>query len=80
MGFYKSLMRPILFQSDAERMHNASIALGRTLGHVRPVTAALHALYDVHDARLETNVCGIPFKTPSDSQPDTTKAAMPSPS
>lgn len=64
MSLYTKCIRPALFAIDAERLHNAAIALGEHMGRSRAVCAALARRYTVADPRLETEVCGVRFPTP----------------
>jgi len=64
MRLYPRLLRPLLFRFDAELAHDRAIEAGQLLGSVRTIRAVLSVLYGFHDARLETEVCGIRFPNP----------------
>ena len=60
---YKSLIRPLLFMFDAERIHHFSfkmIKLASKLG----LSKLIRKIYTVNDPRLEKEVCGLQFKNP----------------
>lgn len=61
MSFYSSLVRPALFQIDAERVHHVSIQAAARLGWAR---GALSSFYGFADPSLETEVCGLTFPNP----------------
>jgi dihydroorotate dehydrogenase (fumarate)/dihydroorotate dehydrogenase len=61
MGLYTGLLRPLLFQLDAETAHHSAMALGAAAGFAGP---ALRALMAVTDPRLRTRVAGLDFSTP----------------
>ncbi len=58
------LIRPLLFRLEAEQAHNKTLALIRWAGDNAAARAVLHALYDVPDPRLRTEVFGLEFKNP----------------
>ncbi len=60
---YKSLIRPLLFAFDAERIHHISfklIKIARILG----MSPLLRMMFSVDDPALEREVCGLRFKNP----------------
>ena len=61
MSFYSTVVRPALFQIDAERMHHASIQMAAHMGWAR---GPLSAFYGFRDPCLETEVCGLKFANP----------------
>jgi dihydroorotate dehydrogenase (fumarate)/dihydroorotate dehydrogenase len=61
MGLYAGLLRPLLFQLDAETAHHSAMALGAAAGFAGP---ALRALLAVSDPRLRMHVAGLDFSTP----------------
>lgn len=64
MNFYRSLVRPVLFRFDAERIHRASLAAARAAGRNGLVRDLLTAHYAFDDPRLRISVAGIGFPNP----------------
>jgi dihydroorotate dehydrogenase (fumarate)/dihydroorotate dehydrogenase len=64
MNIYSKLIRPLLFQLDAEQVHHKAIQLGQFAGSIKPIRAILSSLYGFSDPRLQTEVCGINFPNP----------------
>jgi len=60
---YKSLLRPILFLLDAEKVHHLSFALINCLSKLG-ISKLLKSFYEVNDKRLEREVFGLKFKNP----------------
>jgi len=60
---YKTIIRPLLFLIDPERVHYFSFAVIRFL-HALGFTRWLQHLYLVTDSRLERKVFGLTFKNP----------------
>lgn len=61
---YKTLIRPILFQFDPEKVHYFTFSLIRTLSKIPFVKAIFKSLYVVEDKKLERNLFGLTFKNP----------------
>jgi len=61
---YKSIIRPILFQFDPEKVHYFTFSLIRNLCKIPFVTSIFKNLYQVNDKRLERTLFGITFKNP----------------
>ena len=61
---YKSFIRPILFKFDPEEVHYFTFSLIRFLSKIPGFSAISKSLYEVEDARLETEVFGLKFKNP----------------
>jgi len=61
---YKSVIRPILFQFDPEKVHYFTFSLIRTLCKIPFVSSLFRSLYQVNDKRLEKKLFGITFKNP----------------
>jgi len=61
---YKSVIRPILFQFDPEKVHYFTFSLIRTLCKILFVSSLFRSLYQVNDKRLEKKLFGITFKNP----------------
>lgn len=61
---YKSIIRPILFKFDPEEIHYFTFSALRFLNKIPGFPALFRSLYEVRDARLETEVFGLKFKNP----------------
>ncbi len=61
---YKSLIRPILFFFDPEKVHYFTFSLIRTVSKIPGFKSIFKSLYLVNDKRLETEVFGLKFKNP----------------
>ncbi len=61
---YKSVVRPILFQYDPEKVHYFTFRMIRFLSKIPFFSAIFRSLYVVADSRLEREVFGITFKNP----------------
>ena len=61
---YKSIIRPILFKYDPEEIHYFTFSMLRFLNKIPGFSAIFRSLYEVKDARLETEVFGLKFKNP----------------
>lgn len=61
---YKSVIRPILFKFDPEKVHYFTFSMIRFLNNVPGGSALLKSLYEVNDPRLEREVFGLKFKNP----------------
>ena len=61
---YKSLIRPMLFRFDPEKVHHFTFSAIRLLNKFPGMPAVFRSLYQVEDARLEREVFGIKFKNP----------------
>ena len=64
MNIYSTLIRPLLFQLDAELVHNKAIQFGQFAGSIKQICSILSSLYGFTDPRLQTEVCGIKFPNP----------------
>jgi len=64
MGVYRSLLRPLLFRTDAEWMHGAAIRCAELAGSSAPLRAALDRRLAPDDARLAVQIGGLRFRTP----------------
>ena len=60
---YKSLIRPILFQFDAERVHHFAFSGIKLLSRLG-LSGLIRRMYVVKDKRLEREVCGLKFRNP----------------
>lgn len=61
---YKSLIRPLLFSIDPEKVHYFTFSLIRNLSKIPGVPKLLRALYLNKDPRLERTLFGLTFKNP----------------
>lgn len=61
---YKTLIRPLLFRFDPEKVHYFTFDTIRTLSKIPGFPALFRKLYLVEDKRLEREVFGIKFKNP----------------
>ena len=61
---YKSIVKPLLFQLDAERAHHLVFDNLRRAARVPGTSAVLRSLYDYHHPSLEREVFGLSFPNP----------------
>ncbi|MDX1470330.1 MAG: quinone-dependent dihydroorotate dehydrogenase [Flavobacteriaceae bacterium] len=61
---YKSLVRPILFSLDPEKVHHFSFSMIKFLNKIPGVSYLIRRQYLLEDKRLEREVFGIKFKNP----------------
>ncbi len=61
---YKSIIRPILFQSDPEKIHYFTFSSLRFLNKIPGFSSFFKSLYEVKHKNLETEVFGLKFKNP----------------
>ncbi|KGO85255.1 dihydroorotate dehydrogenase [Flavobacterium rivuli WB 3.3-2 = DSM 21788] len=61
---YKSLIRPLLFRFDPEKVHHFTFSSISFLNAIPGLPSVFRSLYDVEDARLEREVFGLKFKNP----------------
>ncbi len=61
---YKSLIRPILFRFDPERVHGLVMRVIDRVETIRPLRSAVSKIYRFDDPRLEREVFGIKFPNP----------------
>lgn len=61
---YKSLIRPILFLVDPEKIHHFVVSVLKLGGIIPGFRMLLKSLYDFEDARLNKVLFGITFKNP----------------
>ncbi|MEX2543428.1 MAG: quinone-dependent dihydroorotate dehydrogenase [Trueperaceae bacterium] len=59
-----SLIRPLLFASDPEFVHHATIGLLERVGRNRTTRNALSALFELRDPRLAVEAFGLSFPNP----------------
>ena len=61
---YKSLLRPVLFRFDPEKVHYFTFSAIRFLNSIPGMPSLLKSMYEVNDPRLEREVFGLKFKNP----------------
>lgn len=61
---YKSLIRPLLFKYDPEKVHHFTFKFLKNIFKVPGVAGILKAKFQMKDARLEREVFGLKFKNP----------------
>ena len=61
---YKTLVRPILFLFDPEKVHYFTFSLIRTLSKIPGFSSLFRGMYQVKDQRLEKELFGLTFKNP----------------
>ncbi|MDG1698060.1 MAG: quinone-dependent dihydroorotate dehydrogenase [Polaribacter sp.] len=61
---YKSIIRPILFFFDPEKIHHFTFSLIKLLCKIPFVSSIFRGFYVVNDKRLERTLFGITFKNP----------------
>lgn len=61
---YKSIIRPILFNFDPEKVHHFTFSFLRFANKIPFVSGIIRSCYVVEDKRLEREVFGLKFKNP----------------
>ncbi|WP_375238819.1 quinone-dependent dihydroorotate dehydrogenase [Aurantibacter sp.] len=61
---YKSILRPIFFSFDPEKIHYFTFSLIRFFSKIPGMTSLFRSLYMVNDKSLERNLFGLTFKNP----------------
>jgi len=61
---YKTLIRPILFCFDPEKVHHFTFSLIRNVSKIPGVKGLFRSLYVIEDKRLERKLFGLKFKNP----------------
>ena len=61
---YKTIIRPILFCFDPEKVHYFTFSLIRNLSKLPGIKGVFKSLYMVEDKRLERQLFGLTFKNP----------------
>ena len=64
MNLYKNIIRPVLFKTNPDRVHEATVFLGSILGKSSITRNFLKFFYNYENPMLETEVFGIKFKNP----------------
>tara|TARA_R110001583_G_scaffold171551_2_gene325185 strand:- start:27286 stop:28323 length:1038 start_codon:yes stop_codon:yes gene_type:complete len=61
---YKSIIRPLFFLFDPEKIHHFTFSLIKILSKIPGVPAIFRGLYQVNDKRLERTLFGLTFNNP----------------
>lgn len=61
---YKSIIRPILFQFDPEKVHYFTFSVIKNGFKIPFVASLVRKIFQVNDKRLERNLFGLTFKNP----------------
>lgn len=61
---YQNLLKPILFQFDAESVHDFMVANGKRMGNISLAKNVLHSAYSYQHKALEQTIAGIKFTNP----------------
>ncbi|WP_139959725.1 quinone-dependent dihydroorotate dehydrogenase [Flavicella sediminum] len=61
---YKSIIRPILFQFDPEKVHYFTFSLIKNFSKIPGVSSLIRSLFQVEDPKLERELFGLKFKNP----------------
>ncbi|MCA9056110.1 MAG: quinone-dependent dihydroorotate dehydrogenase [Planctomycetaceae bacterium] len=64
MQWYQTLLRPLLFRFDPERVHHATVEACCLTGWITPLRALAKWRLDYISDRLQTNVAGLGFNNP----------------
>lgn len=61
---YRNLAKPILFQFDAEKVHETILSMGSEMGTDAEVKKIIGALFTSKNSSLRQKVCGLNFPSP----------------
>jgi len=61
---YKKALKPIMFKFDPEKVHNAFITIGKTLGNYETSKKLISKLYDYKHPSLKQTILGLTFTNP----------------
>ncbi|MFK5959145.1 MAG: quinone-dependent dihydroorotate dehydrogenase [Lutibacter sp.] len=61
---YKSIIRPLFFLFDPEKVHHFTFLLIKYISKIPGVTSIFKKLYVINDKKLERNLFGLTFKNP----------------
>jgi len=61
---YRSVLKPVLFRFDPERIHDAFVTVGERMGAFGPARRLMAALYDYRGPDISKTVDGITYRTP----------------
>ena len=63
-GMYKTLIRPILFQFDPEKVHHFTFSLIGNLSKIPLIPSVFRSMYAIENTCLERELFGLKFKNP----------------
>ncbi|MBI9042003.1 quinone-dependent dihydroorotate dehydrogenase [Lutibacter sp.] len=61
---YKSIIRPLFFLFDPEKIHHFTFSLIKTLSKIPGIPLVFRTLFQVNDKKLERQLFGLTFKNP----------------
>lgn len=61
---YKSVIRPLLFKFDPEKVHHFTFSILKLINRVPLISSIFRNIYCINDKRLEREVFGLKFKNP----------------
>ncbi|WP_111708601.1 quinone-dependent dihydroorotate dehydrogenase [Lutibacter citreus] len=61
---YKSIIRPLFFLFDPEKIHHFIFSLIKTLSKIPGVSSIFRSLFQINDKKLERKLFGLTFKNP----------------
>ena len=61
---YQSLIRPLLFQFDPEKVHHFTFSLIQFIHKIPGIPSLVRSIYQVENKKLEREVFGLKFKNP----------------
>lgn len=61
---YKKVLKPILFKTDAEFIHDAFVNMGQKIGYTKAGRALISSMYDYKGPDISINVDGITYRSP----------------
>lgn len=64
MSLYKTIIRPIFFQFDPEKVHYFTFDMIKLMSKIPGVSSITRSLYKVKDTRLKRELFGITFENP----------------
>ncbi|NJB82294.1 quinone-dependent dihydroorotate dehydrogenase [Wenyingzhuangia aestuarii] len=64
MSFYKTIIRPIFFQFDPEKVHYFTFDMIKIMSKIPGVPTLVRSLFKVEDLRLHKELFGITFENP----------------
>ena len=64
MSLYKSIIKPIFFSQDPEKIHYKVFSMIKTMAKIPGASAINRSMFRVEDKRLEREVFGLKFSNP----------------
>ena len=61
---YKSIIRPVFFKFDPEKVHHFTFSMIKMMQAIPGAKAIIKSVYQVNDQRLEREIFGLKFKNP----------------